>query len=129
MNNKLPEYFFVDCCDGHLFDTRDPNWSRNPLRKHYHYCHPLIDTPSKLAAFIRRGSCTSIGGYEIYLIDNKNGEAISYRSVKKYFADFVSDMRNDPQLTFSPDINWEDPLLIDAWGVRIGPEYEADDDE
>jgi hypothetical protein len=37
---SLPAHLFVSDCDGHLYDTREPNWSsRPPLRRHYQ-THP-----------------------------------------------------------------------------------------
>ena len=61
-------HLFVGC-DGELFDTRTPNWSKaNPLRRDYRYTHAAIKTVAQFKATLRNGAFAWPGGYQMFLI-------------------------------------------------------------
>ena len=49
----LPKHMFISDTAGALHDTRDVNWSSNPLRANYRHSHRPIKTVADLKATLR----------------------------------------------------------------------------
>jgi hypothetical protein len=73
---KLPDYFMVSETDGHLYDTRKPDWANNPVRRDYRRTFRNIKTGAHLRATLRAGGFTFPGCYTIALRTN-DGEMAS----------------------------------------------------
>lgn len=68
---KLPSHMFVSECDGHMFDTRKPDWSHSPLRRDYAIVKREVDSISLRAAIRQRFSWP--GGYELMAFTSDSG--------------------------------------------------------
>jgi hypothetical protein len=122
---SLPEHLFV-ADDGNLYDTRDPNWARNPLREGYYGGGPRIETVAQFKAALRHGGTTSLGGYPLYFIVS-DGEALSFEAARENFrqiADSIVHRHNDGWRIVGQEINYEDEDLVCAHtGKRIPSAY------
>ena len=66
---KMREYLFSDSCDGALFDTRNPAWSKAaPLRAVFRRTFSHIKTCEQFKATLRAGAYAWPGGYQMFLI-------------------------------------------------------------
>ena len=73
----LAPYFLASETDGHLYDTRRPDWSTSPpLRTDYRRTFRTINTARELCATLRAGPHAWPGGYPIVLITS-DGEMVS----------------------------------------------------
>lgn len=74
---KLPEHLFVSSTDGHLYDTRVPDWHKKPpLRRDYRRTFRTIETGAQLRAVLRAGGAAWPGGYTVALYTS-DGEMAS----------------------------------------------------
>jgi hypothetical protein len=64
---KLPDYFMISECDGHLYDTRKPDWAKHPVRRDYRKTFTCIKTGAQLRATLRAGGRVWPGFYPIAL--------------------------------------------------------------
>jgi hypothetical protein len=65
---KLPQHLFVSSTDGHLYDTRVPDWHKKPpLRRDYRRTFRTIETGAQLRATLRAGGAAWPGGYTVAL--------------------------------------------------------------
>jgi hypothetical protein len=69
-NFKLPEYFMEH--EGHLYDTRQNDWSHNPLRLNYAKVERHITNTIQVRAAIRAKFAWP-GGYELFFITSDGG--------------------------------------------------------
>ncbi len=83
MASRLPSHLFIGC-DGHLYDTRDPNCWDKPIRKGYRYTFREIDSVAKLKAILRNGPYAWPGGYPM-AIQLSDGELISFATAEIEF--------------------------------------------
>lgn len=89
-----------------------------------------IKTPKDLADALKQGPYTSVGGYPVFFY-TRDGETLSYKTVKKNFKEIVRGMKNnDFESTLGRwdvigvDVNWEDPEMYDdESGERIKSAY------
>jgi hypothetical protein len=112
----LPAHLFLSC-SGELFDTRDPDWSKKPLRAAYS-CHcGDIHTTVQLKATLRSGKTAWPGGYPLYFIAG-DGEALSFESVRENFREIIGAFLQGDRLADwyvrGCEINWEDSDLTCA---------------
>jgi hypothetical protein len=131
---KRPEHLFVSSCDGGLYDTRRPDWSRHPpLRKHFEWHHPSIGKLADLKACLRAGDYAWPGGYPLYYLTHDCAPLCpdcvreNYREV---VSDFLSGARTGwrieacDMLEGDPDIeNWP---YCEHCSKRIGCDEEVD---
>lgn len=78
----LPSHLFVSDCDGHLYDTRKPEWPENPVRRDYEKTFKHINTVSQLKATLRAGGYAWPGGYQIVLI-TQEGDMVKPQALIK----------------------------------------------
>jgi hypothetical protein len=112
----LPEHLFLSQT-GELFDTRDQDWSKKPLRTAYS-CHcGDIRTIEQLKATLRSGKTAWPGGYPLYFIAG-DGEPLSFESVRENFREiigaFLQGYRHSEWYVRGCEINWEDADLTCA---------------
>lgn len=123
--SSLPDHLFV-ADDGNLYDTRDPNWSSNPLRIGYVGAGQKIESVGELKAALRHGEHTKLGGYPLYFIVS-DGEALSFDAARENFrqiADSIAGRHNDGWRIVGLDVNYEDEDLFCAHtGKRIPSAY------
>lgn len=72
--------FLADC--GDLHDTRDAEWSRNPLRSGFARHNARIETGRDLCAALRAGPYAWPGGYECFFIASDGG-TLSFEAVRE----------------------------------------------
>lgn len=78
----LPAHLFSSDCDGALYDTRLPEWSKAPpLRAVYKRHFATIENFAQLKATLRDGPYAWPGGYPLYFIA-ADCEAMSFESVR-----------------------------------------------
>lgn len=120
-----PEHLFLSH-DGNLYDTRDADWARRPLREGYYGSGPRIETVSAFKAALRHGQTTDLGGYPLYFITS-DGEALSFGAARENFTqivDSISNRHNDGWRIVGQEINHEDEDLFCAHtGERIASAY------
>lgn len=120
------EHFFVSSCDGALHDTRDTNWSSNPLRANFSRTHATINTVADLKATLRAGAYAWPGGYPMYLITS-DGAALSFTAARDEFHQIAWSIQhkvNDGWRVVGCDINYEDnDLFCDHTGEPIEAAY------
>ena len=77
-----PNHLFLSDCDGCLYDTRDPEWSKNPpLRANYAIHCGSIKSVADLKATLRAGGFAWPGGYPLYFVTSDGG-ALSFATVR-----------------------------------------------
>jgi hypothetical protein len=125
----MQNHYFISETDGSLHDTRDPNWSSNPLRPNYRRHHSRISSIADLKATLRAGPYAWPGGYPLYFITN-DGAALSFDSARTEFsliARSIEDNNNDGWRIVACDINYEDDsLYCDHTGDKIESAYGDD---
>lgn len=78
----MQAHLFVGC-DGDLFDTRNPAWSRlAPLRPKFRFHHREINTVNEYKATLRAGAYAWPGGYPLALITS-DGAALCFDCAKQ----------------------------------------------
>lgn len=106
----LPDHFFTSDSDGALHDTRANNWTTAPLRGHYKYHFPQIDTLAQAKATIRAGMFSWPGGYPLFFIAD-DGAPICFDCARAEFRQiasaFLNDMRDGWRIE-ACEINYED---------------------
>lgn len=127
----LPDHLFVGV-DGHLFDTRDADWSaRAPLRPGYRAAPAMISTLKQVKGVLRAGPFTDLGGYPLYFI-TADGAALSFDAVREQFRQVVGDYLDGASTgwrVIATGVNFEDSdLRCDHTGKRIPAAYADDDD-
>ena len=114
----LPNHFFVATGSGygHLYDTRLPDWSRQPpLREKYCYTARTIATTADLRATLRNGAYAWPGGYPLYFVTS-DGAALSFATVRRELRailDSIQNSHNDGWRVIGVDVNYEDTELTD----------------
>lgn len=125
-----PDHLFLSD-DGTLYDTRDADWVKRPLREGYCGAGNRIETVAEFKAALRRGQTTDLGGYPLYFIAS-DGEAISFEAARENFAQIVDSIANghrDGWRIVGQEINYEDEDLVCAHtGKRIPSAYGVEDD-
>jgi hypothetical protein len=109
----LPSHLFCSSIDGALHDTRQDNWSEQPLRAGYQRTIPRIETVSDLKSTLRAGQYAWPGGYPLYFICD-DGAALSFDSVKDNLAQVICAIRHglrDGWRVIGCEINYEDNEL------------------
>jgi len=131
---KLPDHLFI--ADGHLFDTRDPNWTTGrPLRPSYRFAVGTMTTGrgvkslQQVKAALRFGPTTDLGGYPMYFV-TRDGAALSFEAARDQFAQVCGDHLDDTSTGWRIDaiaINYEDgDLRCDHTGKAIPSAYAED---
>ena len=123
--SSRPEHLFLSD-DGSLYDTREADWARKPLRLGYCGSGPRIETVAAFKAALRHGQRTALGGYPLYFITS-DGEALSFKAARENFTqivDSIANGHNDGWRIVGQDINYEDEDLFCAHtGERIASAY------
>jgi hypothetical protein len=124
---SLPAHLFVSDCDGHLYDTREPDWSgRPPLRRHYQTRPRHLRTAADVKAALRAGPYAWPGGYPLFFVA-ADGEALSFNAVRDNLREVLPAMSQPWDRSWrvvNVDINYEDPELCCAHtGERIPSAY------
>lgn len=95
--NKLADHLFVSSTDGHLYDTRKPDWHKQaPLRKDYCHTFETIDNSRELRATIRNGAYAWPGGYPLVFL-TADGDCVSFNGAEAQYRQCANDMRNYPR--------------------------------
>lgn len=114
---KLPDHLFVSSTDGCLYDTRKPNWAKNPpLRMDFKRTFSVIQTTSQLKATLRAGQYTWPGGYPMYFLTS-DGSAFTFKTVRENLRQILEAIKtkdtNSGWHVCGCDVNWEDNELRD----------------
>jgi hypothetical protein len=123
--NKLSDHLFVSSTDGHLYDTRKPEWHKQlPLRKDYCRTFETIRNSRELRATIRNGGYAWPGGYPLVFL-TADGDCISFNAAEKQYWQCANDMRNFPsQRIVGCFIHWEgSPIECALSGEQIKSAY------
>lgn len=121
---KTVKHLFVDQCDGHLYDTRHPNWAENPpLRRRYKYLHNRIKTTAQLKACLRHGLYAWPGGYAC-AFTTADGAILSEKAVLENLRSVMDSLKtrcNDGWLVEGVICTAEldDPIYCDHSGEEI----------
>ena len=114
---KLPDHLFVSSSDGHLYDTRVPDWHhKSPLRSDYCRTHEVIIDTARLKATLRAGAYAWPGGYPLYFITD-DGAALSFQTVRDNLRTILDSVRweiRDGWRVIGCAVNWEDHELTDS---------------
>lgn len=125
----MPDHFFVSSCDGALHDTRDPNWSRHPLRKDFRRSFLEIKTCAQFKATLRNGAYAWPGGYPLYFICD-DGAALCFACGHKEARNILQSIhwkQRDGWRVVATDINYEDTdLYCDHCSKQIESAYGDD---
>jgi hypothetical protein len=117
---------FCSDIDGALHDTRQDNWSAQPLRANYQRTLPRIETIADLKATLRAGAYTWPGGYPLYFATD-DGAALSFDSVKENLPQVIYAIRHglrDGWRVVACEINYEDnDLTCEHSGKPIPAAY------
>lgn len=127
----MREHFFVSDCDGALHDTRQPNWSAQPLRANFKRHHVAIKTVADFKATLRAGAYAWPGGYPLYLLCDDGGTLCfkcARRNAREIMPVITSKDRNDAQWrVVACEINYEDnALYCDGCNAQIDAAYGED---
>ena len=121
----LPRHLFVGD-DGHLCDTRKPNWWHFPVRLKYRRTYRVIRSVAELKATLRNGEYAWPGGYPMFLLANDGG-CLHFECVRKEFRNCVDSIKrhiNDGWRIVGNDINYENnDMVCDHCGERIESAY------
>lgn len=122
----LPDHLFASC-EGALYDTRDPNWSKaKPVRWNYKISDASANTLTLVKAALRAGPYTDLGGYPLYFT-TMDGAALSYDAVREQFAQVCGDHMDGTSTGWritGVAINYEDATLTcDHTGKPIPSAY------
>lgn len=129
----IPDHLFVSSTDGHLYDTRDPDWSHHPLRMNYRLSHREIQTAADLKACLRAGEYTDVGGYPLFFV-TANGDALSFASVRANLRDVLGAIVHpsrfeDEWRVIAMSVNYEDGDLYCAHSEQRIPSAYAEPDD
>jgi hypothetical protein len=120
-----PNHMFVSD-NGALYDTRDADWSANPLRSNYSRHHREIRTVADLKATLRAGEWAWPGGYPLYFVTSDGG-ALSFDTVKAELFNVIWEIQTETDggwRVVGCDINYEDgDLVCDHSGDPIESAY------
>lgn len=122
----LPDHLFV-ASDGTLYDTRQPDWSRKPIRAVYRR-HGKIRNTQEFKAALRAGKWTDLGSYPVYFVLD-DGEALSFEAARENLREILYDMTHDVTGSGSwnvigLEVNYEDSELCCAHtGKKIEAAY------
>ena len=121
----LPAHFFIGC-DGELHDTRNPNWSSEPLRKQYRFTFKNIKTVSQFKATLRNGRFTDLGGYPLYFLTS-DGQPMSFEAAESEAKEIIEAIRkkdNSGWRIVGCYINYEDnEMFCCHTNEQIEPAY------
>jgi hypothetical protein len=130
MQTTLPDYLFVDSCEGSLFDTRRADWPRHPLRTVYRRTFADIENTQQLRATLRAGPYAWPGGYPMFFVTS-DGAALSFDSVRAEYAQCARSIRDklrDGWRIVACAINYEDTeLTCEHSGKPIESAYGGDE--
>lgn len=126
----MKDHFFASDSDGHLYDTRNDNWSLNPpLRRDYRRTFAEIENASQLKATLRNGGFAWPGGYPLFFT-MADCEPMAFQAVQDELRRVLEGMR-DGERDWTPvscDINWDSGLVCAHTGKAIESAYGADDE-
>ena len=122
-----PKHLFSSDTDGHLYDTRRPDWHKSPpLRTCYRHTYAEIKNGLQLRATLRAGDSTFPGCYPLYLTTSDGG-ALSFDTVRKNLRSVLDSVRgevNDGWRVVACEVNYEDgDLYDDHTGEKIPAAY------
>ena len=110
----MKPHYFVSSSDGHLYDTRAPQWSANaPLRRDYQRHFPQIKTVEQFKATLRAGAYAWPGGYPLYFICDDSA-ALCFacgRKELRHIAPSIRSKARDGWRVVACDTNYEDSSL------------------
>lgn len=122
----MKKYFMISDTSGELYDTRDDNWFKTPLRLNYCRAHRKIKTVSDLKATLRNGRYAWPGGYPLFFITS-DGAALSFDTARSEFrliADSIQSELDDGWRIIACEINYEDSsLFCEHSGAAIESAY------
>jgi hypothetical protein len=129
----MKPHYFIDSCQGHLHDTREPNWASKPIRRNYRMAHREIRTVADFKATLRHGPYAWPGGYPLYLLC-ADGGALHFKCARENakriiaaIADRPKGYRDQQWECVACDVNYEDnELTCDQCGTRIESAYGED---
>ena len=99
--------------DGDLFDTRQPEWKAQPLRRRFCYRHAMIETLADLKATLRAGRSSDLAGYPLFFV-TWDDQILSFSAVLGNWPDVVASYLHRNRR--------------DGWGiVGCGVNYEGGD--
>jgi hypothetical protein len=129
--SSLPSHLFASSCDGSLYDTRSPEWSKNPpLRAVYNAAPSKIATCAQLKAALRHGPYAWPGGYPLYF-HTDDGAALSFEAVRdnlRLCLAAIQERSRDGWRVVGVAVNWEDSdLTCEQTGERIESAYAEPD--
>jgi hypothetical protein len=119
-----PAHLFIgSSTDGDLYDTRSPDWTREPLRRNFERHHLNLTSLADLKACLRAGPYAWPGGYPLYFLCD-DGDAVSFKAVRSHWTSIVREYMAGNRFITGCLINWEDPdLHCDLDGQRIESAY------
>jgi hypothetical protein len=126
---KRPEHLFVASADGHLYDTRETDWSKKPLRQRFERSCHVIQSVADLKATLREGQWIWPGGYPLFFITSDGG-VLSFEAVRQELRSVMWSIRRkvgDGWRVVACEANYEEPdLFCDHLGCRIPSAYAED---
>ena len=96
--------------DGALYDTREDDWSQNPVRENYERSHRDIKTVADFKATLRAGAYAWPGGYPMFLI-TQDGKTLHFDCAKDNAYQVIWEIINDCNggwRVVACEINYED---------------------
>lgn len=129
----LPAHLFASD-DGHLYDTRDPDWSkRPPLRSRYkqHFGRGAPLNLGDIKAALRAGPYAWPGNYQLFFL-TVDGDALAFETVTANFREVAQAWLDEDRTIWrivGLEINYEDGDLYCAHsGKKIPASYVSDED-
>lgn len=119
----MKQHLMISETDGHLYDTRKPDWTNKPLRKDYRKTFRHIHNTTQLKATLRADEYAWPGGYPLYLITS-DGAALHFSCVRENFRSVLDSVKNkidDGWRVVACDINYADEL----WCAHCDNEIES----
>lgn len=126
----LPNHLFL-ASDGALYDTRQADWSKTPLRPNYSRHVARIESTADFKACLRAGAHAWPGGYPLYFV-TADGAAFSFDAARaearEIIAAILSGDKSGGWQVVALETNFEDSNLIcDISGNRIESAYAEDE--
>ena len=122
---ERPKHLMISETDGHLYDTRHPEWYKKPLRTDYCHTFVRIETTAQLKATLRAGGLTFPGAYPMYLITS-DGAALHFDCVRQNLRSVLDSIKNridDGWRVVVTEVNYEDELWCDHCNNEIESAY------
>lgn len=106
-----PDHLFTSDSDGALYDTRIPNWHKQPpLRRTFARTYANIKNNAQFKATLRAGAYSWPGAYPMYFICD-DGESLCFTCARKELRNILSSTGHDVWHVVACDINYEDSTL------------------